>query len=489
MKLKKLSLHSLPGFRRGFEITDISPRLNVIIGPNASGKTSICQAVRRLLWPDRVKHFLSAWIHSEWSYSQDTFTVEVKDGNLAPNISQSGQLLLERLPEEHLISCFSMTIDELFDGKDEEFAQRISREIAGGYDVEAAQKHFVPSITPRTAIKDWETAEACFERYKRTQDTLRKEGGELPALERDIKEAEGASVHASDIDKIIKLKRVHNKIIARQNDLNAFPKQLILAKIRATDWENYEQLIEQRASLGTEIESLQNTLESLEVSVGKWREIVLPEGELDRQMDLIQTIQRLDREKTEIQSGIDKLESDVNEHRRLLGISSEEDIGKIQATHLADLEEDWASLEQLNSKIEGIEAQIRLNDAPQNASSEALGQAAHLLSELASNPYVKSTGFWMVTIITLVMTGTLFFLLTDWMRLCAFSLFIPLGFLWMGVFRAGERHQQLKNRYNELGLPPLKEWTLSAILQQLNRTVIDWGAARQIENQLQRKKR
>jgi len=105
-----------------------------------------------------------------------------------------------------------------------------------------------------------------------------------------------------------------------------------------------------------------------------------------------------------------------------------------------------------------------------------------------SASYVKSTDSLLVTISTLAIAGAFFFLFTNWMRLCALSLFIPLGFLWMGVFRAAERNRQLKNRYNELGFSPLKEWTASAIFQQLDRTIMDWGAACQIDCQLQRKK-
>jgi len=306
MKLKKLTLHSLPGFKRSFEITDIRPGLNIIIGPNASGKTSICQAVRRLLWPNKVKSFLFASIHSEWSYNQETFTVEVKDGNLTPSVSQSGKILLDRLPEEHLISCFSMTIDELFDGKDQEFAQRISREIAGGYDVEAAQKHFEPSVTPRTAVKEWKEAEECFEKYKRAQDNLRQEGTELPTLEKSIEAAEEANFNASALEKIIKLKNINNKITARENNLKDFPEQLILSKIRPGDWEQYEQLVENRCELlKEEIEPLQVAQKSLGESVGEWCDIILPDGELDRQMHRIQLIQRLNSSKDEIQTGID----------------------------------------------------------------------------------------------------------------------------------------------------------------------------------------
>lgn len=487
MKLKNLALHSLPGLRRGFTIADIHPGLNIIIGPNASGKTSICMAIRRLLWPDKVKHFLSASIHSEWSHNQDTFTIEVKDGNLIPYISQSGKSLLDLLPEEHLIYCFSMTIDELFDGKDQEFAQRIAREIAGGYDVEAAQRHFTPSIPTRTAIKEWKEAEEYFEKYKQIQDRLRQEGEKLPELERSIEDAEEATCHVSILEKIIKLKAIKNKITACENHLNEFPPQLIQSQIKATDWDNFQRLIDKQNSLRGEIESLQTTQHSLEKSSGKWCGIDVPEGECDRQIDIIQTIQRLDHKKNEIQSEVDKLESDLAEHRRLLGILSDKDIENIQSEYLDHFEEEWESLEKLNNHIEGVKAQLCLNST-QNTSSETYWQSVQLLAELASLPKINLVRAWIVTSITLAAACALFFSLADWMRLYTLTFFIPLGFIWKDMFQTTERHRQVKNRYRQLGLPLPREGKSSTILQQLNDALVDLGKARQIESQLQRNK-
>jgi energy-coupling factor transporter ATP-binding protein EcfA2 len=246
MKLKKLALHKLPGLQRSFELDDLSPGLNVIIGPNASGKTSICQAIRRLLWPNSVKHLLHAEIYSEWSHNQECFTIAVKDGQLAPQVSQSGQCLLNRLPEEAILFCFSITIDELFDGKDLDFAQRIAREIAGGCDLKLAQNDLTPAVSPRAALKEWETASTLFNQYKQKQELLRLERSQLPDLERLIREAEEAREHVSILDKILALKNLKEKMSACEQELNTFSKQLLESKIQATDWAEYEQLIERR---------------------------------------------------------------------------------------------------------------------------------------------------------------------------------------------------------------------------------------------------
>ena len=54
MKLEKLRIERLPGISTAFEIDDIGSGLNVVLGPNASGKSSLCRAIRALLYDPTV---------------------------------------------------------------------------------------------------------------------------------------------------------------------------------------------------------------------------------------------------------------------------------------------------------------------------------------------------------------------------------------------------------------------------------------------------
>ena len=55
MRLRRLVVRRMPGFEdEGFPLNDLSGGLNVVLGPNGSGKTTACRAIRGLLWPETL---------------------------------------------------------------------------------------------------------------------------------------------------------------------------------------------------------------------------------------------------------------------------------------------------------------------------------------------------------------------------------------------------------------------------------------------------
>ncbi|NLZ00964.1 MAG: ATP-binding protein, partial [Pirellulaceae bacterium] len=49
---RSIEIRRMPGFQRGdLALPDLCAGINVIYGPNASGKTTLCRAIHRLLRP------------------------------------------------------------------------------------------------------------------------------------------------------------------------------------------------------------------------------------------------------------------------------------------------------------------------------------------------------------------------------------------------------------------------------------------------------
>ena len=81
MKLLGLSLRRMPGFKlKGFEYPQnlFGNGLNIIYGPNASGKTLSTLAVQGLLWPKRLDGFDPVSISGLFEEAGKTFEIELE---------------------------------------------------------------------------------------------------------------------------------------------------------------------------------------------------------------------------------------------------------------------------------------------------------------------------------------------------------------------------------------------------------------------------
>ncbi|RMD81801.1 MAG: hypothetical protein D6815_10845, partial [Candidatus Dadabacteria bacterium] len=67
MKLRRLRIDRLEGIAEGFALENLDLGLTAVVGPNASGKTSICRAVRALLYPRSADG--SAFLEAEFTTS------------------------------------------------------------------------------------------------------------------------------------------------------------------------------------------------------------------------------------------------------------------------------------------------------------------------------------------------------------------------------------------------------------------------------------
>ena len=152
MKLERLHISRVPGIDQPFTVDSIGPGINVIVGPNAVGKSSLCRTVRALLWADvEAPGQTSAWANfaadgKQWRVSLD--------GARHRWESDSGDVQLPALPAPHLQNCFFLELRdllELSDNAGHEFAAQIRHQMAGGFDLDRVAKDFdhIASIGPK----------------------------------------------------------------------------------------------------------------------------------------------------------------------------------------------------------------------------------------------------------------------------------------------------------------------------------------------------
>jgi len=144
VRIESLDIERAPGLDKGLATLVLGPGLTVILGPNASGKSTIARAIRALLWPDQTP--FDAHVRAGWSTDGEHHTSEL----FAKKVHWQPPLAATVLPGAASLSRFdirSLLASE--DGGDRRIALQVARELAGGLDLVAAEQSF--PVKPRLA--------------------------------------------------------------------------------------------------------------------------------------------------------------------------------------------------------------------------------------------------------------------------------------------------------------------------------------------------
>ncbi|NLF32716.1 MAG: AAA family ATPase [Planctomycetes bacterium] len=196
MKLTRLSVRRMPGFEdRGFDLEDLSGGLNLIVGPNASGKTTTCRAIRGLLWPETLKAASPVSLAGCWrDDAGDEILIEVEGGRRTCQ-GEGGPAELPALPPPHLAECFTVTVSTLLQATDSDarLIDSVVREMAGGYDLDAVAERFrVSTQFGRKEARALHEADQEVRRVQQRQRALQDDEAELDRLDHQADEARRA---------------------------------------------------------------------------------------------------------------------------------------------------------------------------------------------------------------------------------------------------------------------------------------------------------
>jgi len=238
-----------PGFDiGGFPVEDLSPGINIVHGPNASGKTTLARSMQWLLWPDEASDRSS--LSGQLSLNGESWRVDVDPGRV--RYQRDGQDANgPNLPPADQRDRYHLALHDLLqqDTRNETFAKTIKRESAGGYDLEAAYEalDFSESASDRRlkvvseaeqALEDWREAKA------EVRD-LREEQNRLSSLRRELEEAKDARERVNLLDQAIEYAEAKRELEAAQAKVDEFSDILSdLSGDEADDVEEIESRIE-----------------------------------------------------------------------------------------------------------------------------------------------------------------------------------------------------------------------------------------------------
>ena len=227
MRLTSLRLLRAPGLPREITLADLAPGLVLLVGPNASGKSTIGRVVQTLLWPDaagRAGDGVQAL--TEWQADAGPASAQLAAGAVrwdphAPRVPAAAD-------------AWRLSVAELLrtQGKaDRRIADEIERALTGGYDISRAAKAFSASQRPPHALRRGLDAARGHSKAALAQaDSLFAEEQELERL----RAARGAALVAVgesvQAGKALVLARNRQQRLLQQAELAIFPDGLELLR-------------------------------------------------------------------------------------------------------------------------------------------------------------------------------------------------------------------------------------------------------------------
>ena len=228
LSFAEINIREMPGFEGGgFEIRGIAPGMNIIYGPNASGKSSLSRAMGLLLRCS-AESTEGASLTGKLMVDGEILLIDYKPGKIVtqqngiPVPTQS--MVPESVEDRYILSLADLLHDDAEAG---ELTKKILREASGGYDLtEAAGKAgFKSEARKRGNIqREYGDAEESLREACRLDKELADEEEKIPELNKELEKAGDAG---REIELLKKAGKYHDAL-EKQNATSAaladFPK-------------------------------------------------------------------------------------------------------------------------------------------------------------------------------------------------------------------------------------------------------------------------
>lgn len=329
LAFEAIEIRRFPGFeRRGFELGDLSPGINLIHGPQATGKSTLGRVVEGLLWPD-TSSWTGCSLSAEARLDGERWQIDaeharprfLKDGAPVPGLPVPGGELADR---------FSLALHELLRAETDPhgaaeapFARTVARELAGGFDLEDALRELgaqEPAGRPHKLVQAYEEAWEREERARAEQRELAHREEELDRLREEERAARDAARELAEVRAVLAW-RGHRERAETEEGLlrDRFPSAMEL--VTGDEGETLKRLERELAEAEAAVEAAREDLRRAELELG---EVDLPEEGVPRAVlsalrERHKTLQELESRMAEAEDALAGFRRRREDARRSLG--------------------------------------------------------------------------------------------------------------------------------------------------------------------------
>lgn len=473
MRISRISIRRLPGIEKPFEIDRMEPGLNIILGPNGSGKTSLCRVIRQTLWPEadtKKTRVLISWDDDESKLVSelDGKAAWQREGESSP---------APNLPDSHLRDCYNLQLRDLMEEEgrgDKGLAEEVRDLMAGGYKLTRIDDIFnIKKSHGKKEERELRTARAALFCIETESKKLGEEEAALLPLRQSLQEADRANSELVILNDAVNLARKKKELKQIKSELALFPEGMGL--LRGDESERIERLTGEIEEIKKIIDDYRRQIKEAE---DEMENNLLPQGPVDAtwlsiQEERVRTLETRGNQLESSKRSLEETEGRLGAARQALG--SRADNGPA-----ADINEEvlnevnkWARRAiGLKNHRQELEASLSALPSPEDGGEEnidRLRRAIDLLREWLSSPGPEDgKGLKRVAGLVLVATGAaLAYFISPWFVVLAG---LGLGVLIVTGISSGRGDRGLfRERFEALGYQGPPGWKRVKVREVLER--------------------
>ena len=385
MRLRKLLIRKLPGIEPGFTFEPPGAGVNLVVGPNASGKSSLTRALKYLLGNrkgDPPALSLEAELDdgaTRWQVTRNGSQIAWRrDGEPAlegPALPGADQIGLYRLSVEHLLDAD--------DAGDKDLAGLMRKELLGNCDLDALRSAIQPASGSRFGRSDAKALDAAASARLQVQNryaALQRDEETLPDLQRRIEIARDAGKQHDRLNQALTLAAATDARLKRDEQIKRFPPEM--AGLRGDEVDRFdghekkadklrEELLARRREREAAVADLERT--GLAQAAPAGEHVQAAAGKL-------RTLDTLKADRKNAGAGAVKAEADAQDARAQLGGSGEPP--RIDASTCQRAEEIARKLIGAQQRLAELRTQLELaGEAPDPREVDRLRDGARALRD------------------------------------------------------------------------------------------------------------
>lgn len=223
--LTNVCVRRAPGFvDGGFDVGELSAGVNLIYGPNASGKTTLSRAIRTLLWPDPRERRVS--LSGAFSLDGAKWLLDFDAGRMRVQRDGHEADLPRSVPAESQ-DRYTLALHDLLKDDNQAFADAIQRESSGGYDLRGAAELLWPAVPrPRKLEQELRQAGSEHQSARKQQQELVERENALQELYRRRAQIERTRQHQQLIERALRYSSSRANVEVAQRRRSSFPSEL-----------------------------------------------------------------------------------------------------------------------------------------------------------------------------------------------------------------------------------------------------------------------